>query len=467
MANEKLRRLREATPSPSGNGLPMTRAEAAEAVNEYVWNTTGKRCGLDADMLARYERGKIRWPGAMYRNGLRAVLGAETDADLGFQPTPRGRAAALKNGTSERGEFDDPFARLSRMSGADTLASSASLGSDFMDVTRRALLGAAAWSAISLTVPEPVAASGRRVGASDVARVRATTVTFSRADQRHGGGHQRTLAVEYLSREVLPLLNGTFGNASVRRTAFSAASELAYLAGWMAFDDGEHGTAQGFFGASVRLAQEADDSPMAAHTLRAMAHQALELEHVQDALVLAEASVDRVRYRTACPRERALLGVVHARALAASGLPGAASAALLRAEDDLAQATPGDDEPSRVFFFSEASLAHETGRALYLSGDLTGAETALTRSVRIRAKQAFARTHAVTLGYLGEIQAASGRLDQACATWSEALDAMADIRSARARSTVITMRRVLEPLVPSDPGAADLDARAANYLATA
>ncbi|MCF4123004.1 hypothetical protein L1785_18675 [Antribacter sp. KLBMP9083] len=94
MANEYLRRLREATPSPSGSGLPMTRAELAAAVNQYIWSTTGKHCHLDVDTLARYERGLIRWPSAMYRDGLRAVLGAQTDAGLGFYPTPRGRSTA-------------------------------------------------------------------------------------------------------------------------------------------------------------------------------------------------------------------------------------------------------------------------------------------------------------------------------------------------------------------------------------
>lgn len=158
---------------------------------------------------------------------------------------------------------------------------------------------------------------------------------------------------------------------------------------------------------------------------------------------------------------------MHARTLAAAGLAGTASAALLRAEDDLARAKPGDDEPVRVFFFSEASLAPETGRTLYASGDLTGAEAALTRSSAVRAKQLFARTHAVTLGYLGEIQANAGKLDQACASRSDALDAMDGIRSAHARGTVTTMRPVLEPVRRVVPTADELDHRATTYLATA
>jgi transcriptional regulator with XRE-family HTH domain len=72
----------------------MSRAELAEAVNQYVWDTSRKRIFLDAGTLSRYERGQIRWPSAAYREGLRAVLGVEADVDLGFHPTPRGRTAS-------------------------------------------------------------------------------------------------------------------------------------------------------------------------------------------------------------------------------------------------------------------------------------------------------------------------------------------------------------------------------------
>jgi hypothetical protein len=49
----------------------MGRAELAEAVNRYLWETTRKRYELDAHSIARYERGHVRWPGAHYRSGLR------------------------------------------------------------------------------------------------------------------------------------------------------------------------------------------------------------------------------------------------------------------------------------------------------------------------------------------------------------------------------------------------------------
>jgi tetratricopeptide (TPR) repeat protein len=247
---------------------------------------------------------------------------------------------------------------------------------------------------------------------------------------------------------------------------FSAASELAYLCGWMAFDDADHPTAQQYFDVAVQLATEADDPPMAGHVLRAMAHQALDLGHRHQALALAVASIDGPRCSLASPRERALLGVVHARTLAATGQQGAAISALSQAEDALAAATPGDAEPSRVFFFSEASLAHEAACTLRDLNDLPAATTQFQRSVRARQAATFTRTHAVTLGYLGAVQAREGKIDEACASWAQALDAMEGIRSGRARQVASGIRTGLAPYRRrSSPDIVSIDTRAAAYLA--
>jgi hypothetical protein len=298
---------------------------------------------------------------------------------------------------------------------ADTLAGLADLGRADVDADRRRVIGAAAYSVAGLAIPgEPWwrqmagrghgrgAAAGRRVGRGDVEAVREMFSTFSRIDQRRGGGHARTAVVQYLTADVAGYVRGRYLSEQVRREMFSAASELAYLAGWMAFDNSAHALAQRYFTVSVKLAAVADDPPLAGHVLRAMAHQAVDLGHPQQALDLASASVGGQRYVLAAPRERALLGVVHARCLAAVGQHQAAAAALTHAEDDLAAAAPGDGEPSRVFFFGEASLAHETARTLRETGDLAGAadmRTAMS-TFRRRGVAAVAELDARAASYL-------------------------------------------------------------------
>jgi hypothetical protein len=363
----------------------------------------------------------------------------------------------------------------------DTLTALADLGSDDVDVERRRVLEAAAYSVAALALPSErwwqemavrrrtrTMSGSRVVGHGDVDAVRDMAAMFSRVDQRRGGGHARTAVVQYLTTDLAGYLRGSFRDDHARRDMFSAASELAYLAGWMAFDSGEQSTAQRYFVAGLKLAAEADDPPLAGHILRAMAHQAVDLHHHQQALDLATASVTGDRYALASPRERALLGIVHARSLAATGQSRATASALLRAEDDLAAASAEDDEPARVFFFGEASLAHETACALRDSGDLTGAAREFRRSVRTRKASTFTRTHAVTLGYLGAVQLQQNNIEQACATWSTALDAMDGIRSGRTRQVATDMRELLTPFKRrSIKAVAELDVRAAVYLAGA
>ncbi|GGO07846.1 Tat pathway signal protein [Microbispora rosea subsp. aerata] len=361
----------------------------------------------------------------------------------------------------------------------DPLIALTDLGRTDLDADRRSLLTGAVYSVAALALPSrewwetmaggspaPAPVKHQRVGRGDVVTVQELTAAFSRIDQRRGGGHGRKALVQYLQSDVAGFLRGTFTDEQVRRDMFSAAGELAYLAGWTAFDNSEHAVAQRYFIQAVKLAARAGNPPLAGHVLRAMAHQAIDLGFARQGLDLSTASMEGQRYASATPRERALLGVVHARALAANGRKQEAARALLKAEDDLASASDGIEEPHRTFFFSEASLAHETACTLRDCGDRKGAIEQFKRSVRTRGA-AFRRTHAMTLGYLGATQIAEGSVEEACATWSSVLDTMQEgIHSGRARQTVVDMRNLLSPYRRRRiPAIAELDARAAAYLA--
>ncbi|WP_232828443.1 hypothetical protein [Kribbella monticola] len=90
-ANGLLRAARERTPSRRAPGEYMSRAELAEAVCNWLWETTGMQYDLDGHYIAKLERGAVRWPGAAYRSGLRHVLNVSSDSELGFiQSGPAG-----------------------------------------------------------------------------------------------------------------------------------------------------------------------------------------------------------------------------------------------------------------------------------------------------------------------------------------------------------------------------------------
>jgi len=62
----------------------MSRAELADAVCTWLWETTETKYELDGHYIAKLERGAVRWPGAAYRAGLRYVLNVADDSELGF-----------------------------------------------------------------------------------------------------------------------------------------------------------------------------------------------------------------------------------------------------------------------------------------------------------------------------------------------------------------------------------------------
>ena len=99
--NELLRKARLCVPSPSGSGRPMSRQELADAVNGYLFRTIGRVFEMDDNHVGKLERGEHRWPGAHYREALRAVLKMDTDADLGFYVV-RGGASTDQLGRPDR-----------------------------------------------------------------------------------------------------------------------------------------------------------------------------------------------------------------------------------------------------------------------------------------------------------------------------------------------------------------------------
>ncbi len=430
-------------------------------------------CGISAGYLSMLETGKRR----VERYSL------VTDLAVALQVAPAELVPGLLGG-KEPCSVPDDSSGLTVSWCTDPLADLAEAEGPDLDMSagRRRMLARTAWWAAAMTLPDAAwwQAQGKslpspphdrphRIGADDVAAVRQLSVAFSKLDQLRGGGHSRKAIARYLQTDAATMLGGGFAGDHVRRDMYSAVGELAYLSGWMAFDNNEHALARRYFHIALKLAARAANPPLAGHILRAMAHQAIDLGMPAHGLELAEASVEGQRYLSATPRERALLGVVHARALAGAGHTRAAGRALLRAEDDLRSASPGILEPPRIFFFGEASLAHETGRTLQSCGDMQGAVGQLRHSATTRGT-AFRRTHAVTLGYLGAAQLTSGDIDQACATWREALDLIEDggVISGRARQAVTDMHRLIKPMRGSHTAAiTDIQERASAHLRAA
>jgi len=53
-----------------------------------------QRTPVDENYVGKLERGVVRWPGALYREAIVAVLGAAHERDLGLGPTGARRLPA-------------------------------------------------------------------------------------------------------------------------------------------------------------------------------------------------------------------------------------------------------------------------------------------------------------------------------------------------------------------------------------
>jgi hypothetical protein len=84
--NHLLRQCREQLPSARIAGECATRQEIAELVNRYLYEQCGTVVELDANYIGKLEGGCTRWPNQQYREALRVVLRAVSDAQLGFSP---------------------------------------------------------------------------------------------------------------------------------------------------------------------------------------------------------------------------------------------------------------------------------------------------------------------------------------------------------------------------------------------
>jgi hypothetical protein len=355
----------------------------------------------------------------------------------------------------------DPVAAVARLAEADS--------------GRRGFLAGAVYSVAALALPlayrQEVGARVRKVaggglvGGADVAAVRTMTTAFVSADEVHGGGHARPAAVAYLTTDVAELLGGRFASERVRREMYGAGAELAYMIGFKTHDSGSDPLAQRYYLQGLRLAVESDPGAHAAYFLRILAHQALDLGQHQHCVNLASAALDRAHGRVDSGTLSLFLTTL-AMAYAASGDHARAARYLNRAESAVC-ANP-DQAPAWAAAGGSATARHgsNAGKTLLEMRSHVAAERLLRTGVQGWDPITHPRVRGLGLANLGHAQLGQGRIEEACSTWSETLDLVAGVRSAR---TVDAARKMIGELATvrgrGVPGVAEHDQRARGYIA--
>ncbi|MEV5505556.1 hypothetical protein [Streptomyces orinoci] len=291
------------------------------------------------------------------------------------------------------------------------------------------------WLVASHPCPPPVAmSSSPRVGLADVATVKATTDVFAQLDDRFGGNHARQSLVQYLSRDVAPLLKGRY-TESVGRALFATVAESTLLAGWMCYDACHHGLAQRYFLQALRLAQDGNDRRLAGSILSAMSHQATFLGYFTEAVTLARAARMGISGVTT-PTLMAQFHAMEARALARTGDNRACELALAEATKALESRNHGD-EPEWITYFDESELAAE---AAHCFRDVNHARQCATH-----AEQAMTGKHVRSDFFatmvLADAHLCAGEPEDACRVALDALDLGEQLKSARCVAYLSEFRR--------------------------
>ncbi|MGW7705397.1 tetratricopeptide repeat protein [Streptomyces sp. NPDC054771] len=321
------------------------------------------------------------------------------------------------------------------------------LGRLDMDPSRRSVLGVALFS-VALTVPQWPDVVGRveaaqsgtrsRIGMSDVRTVSAMTEQLSSMDDQFGGRTARPLAAAFLVNTVAPFLR-TDGPEDVRRAMMSAASDLCYLTGYMAVDEGLHGLAQRYYVKALELAGASEDHLTYCTTLRGMSVQAVDLGQGPVAMRLADAAA--ASSPQAGPRMRAFL--VGQQAHAAAQIGDRRSALMYLQEAEVAM-DKAESRGKAFGSYAPASLSYHTSQVRYEMGDVQGAVAAMQESDRLR-QSIYRRTRVKERAILAERQLAVGHLEAACRTWGLALDDYPLVDSGRIDKRMTDMFHLIRP----------------------
>lgn len=400
----------------------LTQDQLAQAVRAAYWRLFEKEAAIDAEHVCKLERGIITWPNARYRVTFREVLGADTDAELGFyyrhpRDTVEAGADAREVDTARRDEF------ISLVAGLST----------------GACLGVSGLSALPDPVREVLARAAEpadppvRVGRTDVEQVRFATELFRSWRDRYGGGACREPLFAQL-RWAAGLLRGQAEDA-LRPELYAAVGSLAQVACCCDVDAGHHDTALPCFHLGLHCAEQARDWTLRAQLLTDISRQAVDRGQLDDATSLIELA--QVRADRVAGSGRAMMSSMHARILGSAGRVTDCRRAMAAAEDYVADPQPTDEHCVSSLFqrASIAEIALYNGHALF-DASLRNPATAPLATDQLRTAIASAgslsrRRRAVGIAKLATLELRHGDWDEGIALAHQALDLGNGMRSAR------------------------------------
>ncbi|WP_227870059.1 sporulation protein [Streptomyces otsuchiensis] len=286
----------------------------------------------------------------------------------------------------------------------------------------------------------PAHDSGRRVGHPELTALWAAAEQARQWDARYGGANWRTSqVVECLTTRAAPLLAGTY-SAEIGSGLYSATAELSRLAGWAAFDAGEHNLAQEHFVTALSLARAGGNAELGCYILGTMALQTLRRGYPSEAIDMAQGAVERAG-RDSTPRVRAFARLIEARAHARVSDERTATRALSECERLLDEARERGS-PTYIAYFGAARMASDS---VEIYRDLKKPHVAAEWDARATMPAGHTRAVGLRLSVTATAHLQARDLDQGLAVGRRAVDILAGVASARAREYVEDIHTALTP----------------------
>jgi hypothetical protein len=272
-------------------------------------------------------------------------------------------------------------------------------------------------------------------------------------DATGGGTHLPYVSAQF--RAVALLLSQHTYREGAERRIFRALAEIGQLAGWMAFDAGQHGLAQRYFLTALRAAREAGDNAVTAHVLADLGFQAASSGRGEEAVKVGQIAAQIAAKSPATVRASVATRLAYGCAVAGD-LP-QFDRAYKSGLDILADRGRGE-EPAWMYFLTPGHLDCQAGYALVHAGVLAGAagdrkqERALARHGQ---ELLSCGAYKAPVDYPGQRRAlfegswfavaaaCNGDLEQACAVGQIALQRTATVRSQRSADVLAVLARKL------------------------
>ncbi|MFD7705480.1 helix-turn-helix domain-containing protein [Streptomyces caelestis] len=305
------------------------------------------------------------------------------------------------------------------------------------DMHRRALLGGAVAAAAAPALAALPTAPAEGAASGQAAALRLSTAAYRRLD-----ASTPSQDLEDVVQAHLRLIQTTARNAGEeQRTRLAAVgSEAASLAGWLAWDMGNHGSARARYGAAVNAARSAGDPLLTAYQVGSLAQFEAHAGNGVEALNLAGRARRALGGRAPAVADAWLSGI-EALGHAAAGDRRSADKALTRSRT-AAEALSGQQAPPPwpwVFSYTvEKVAAHRVTCGAWLGLP----DWALSDDVEALAT-GHAKQRALLLLDIAAGQLAAGRIEGAFALATRALEAGLHYRSGRIVERARAVRRSL------------------------